>query len=278
MASRYGWETTGQRGWEALEDGAKGLRMSTTQLLKQKHEARDARAAMSGPLSNVRRGIIRHLVLCFDMSQANNRAIDYRPSRLEVMHAAIAKFLAEFFDINPLSHLMMVVTKNGSARIASKWGCSPSAHLRALKEEVLEDQTGLPSIQRTLELALTPLKGTPEYATREILYIASSLCTADTSNIHTVIAGLFENKVRCSVVGMGGELHVLRNLATETGGTYHVAMDSAHLKDLIVGHKDPPPLEKGRSSTFAHPMRVGFPQKVSNAKWDVDVENSQTEI
>ena len=117
MASRYGWETTGQRGWEALEDGAKGLRMSTTQLLKQKHEARDARAAMSGPLSNVRRGIIRHLVLCFDMSQANNRAIDYRPSRLEVMHAAIAKFLAEFFDINPLSHLMMVVTKNGSARI-----------------------------------------------------------------------------------------------------------------------------------------------------------------
>ena len=67
---------------------------------------------------------------------------------------------------------------------------------------------------------------------------------------------------------------MLRNLATETGGTYHVAMDSAHLKDLIVGHKDPPPLEKGRSSTFAHPMRVGFPQKVSNAKWDVDVENS----
>ena len=100
--------------------GRRGARMSTTQLLKQKHEARDARAAMSGPL--VRRGIIRHLVLCFDMSQATMKLLTTRPG-LEVMHAAIAKFLAEFFDINPLSHLMMVVT-HGSARASRQNGAA----------------------------------------------------------------------------------------------------------------------------------------------------------
>ncbi len=273
MSSRYGWETTGARGWEALEDGAKGLRMNTAQALQQKQDQRAARkAAADGVPANVRRGIIRHLVLCVDMSNANHRAIDYRPSRLQVLHAALAEFLPAFFDLNPLSHLMMVVTKGSSARIASEWGCQVGKHLKALKQEIVEEPEGLPSIMRTLELALTPLKGAPEYATREVLYVASSLCTDDVGNIHSTVAGLRQHRVRCSVVGMGGEMHILRQLANDTGGTYHVAMDSQHLRNLIVGHKDPPPLEKGRTSKFAHPMRVGFPQKVSPAKWDVDVE------
>ena len=52
MSSRYGWETTGARGWEALEDGAKGLRMNTAQALQQKQDQRAARKAAADGVGN----------------------------------------------------------------------------------------------------------------------------------------------------------------------------------------------------------------------------------
>ena len=281
VTMNYSWEGGGSRKWEALENSAKGLRMNSAVELQRKQRERNER--QSGLPSNVKTGLIRHLVLCIDMSQANARAIDYKPSRLQVIYESISEFLRGFFHVNPLSQLMIVVTKDGIAESTKGdvtgtnkrevWSSSPHVHLETLKDVIMRSEpSGLPSIQKAHDLALTHLKPGPKWTTRELMYIASSLCTNDAKHINASIEGLRDNHVRCSVVGMGGEMHVLRRLADETGGTYHVALDSNHLKDLIISQKEPPPLvEKNCLSKEAHRFMVGFPKKIHLSTWDLDL-------
>ena len=210
------------------------------------------------------------MCLCIDLSVANNKAIDYKPSRLELIYNSAIDFVRGFFDVNPLSQMMIVVTKNKKAFIASPMSSSSKSHLDNIKETIREDPTGQPSVQRALDLAFSCLKHVPDYAQKELLYLASALGTSDVENIFDIFNKLSNEKVRCSVVGMGGEVYVLRKMADTTGGVHHIAMDSDHYRMLINAHKSPPALEKNKFSNLAFPMKVGFPQKVDGSKWDVD--------
>jgi transcription initiation factor TFIIH subunit 2 len=270
----YSWESsTGGKNWQQLEeDGENGIQINQDIALQRKRE--DRLASRPSVPANVRRGIIRHLCVCIDLSVANNKATDYRPSRMELIYNSVLQFIHDFFDVNPLSHMMIVVTKNSEARIASEMSPTFRDHEENLKVAIRDLPLGQPSIQRSLQLAFSRLKNVPEYAQSELLYLASALGTSDLGNVHDTIEELKQRKVRCSVIGLGGELHVLRSLAEKTGGTHHVAMHSEHYKILLSGHKEPPALKKTQTSNLAHAMNVGFPQKVDASKWDIDPAHS----
>ena len=273
--ANYAWESSsGGRNWQQLEeDGEHGIQINQdVALLRKQKDRLTARPAVP---ANVRRGIIRHLCVCLDLSIANNKAMDYRPSRMELIYTSVLDFIRGFFDVNPLSQMMIVVTKNKQAMIASPMSSSLKVHEENMKIAIRHDPIGQPSIQRALELAFSRLKNVPEYAQKELLYLASALGTSDVGNVHDTIQCLVQEKVRCSVLGMGGELYVLRTLADATGGTHHIAMDGEHYRVLLNAHKSPPAMEKNKTSNLAHPMKVGFPQKVDDSKWDINPNTNE---
>ena len=267
--ANYAWESSaGGRGWETLEEDAQGLKVNDDVALAQKNIDRHASKPLN--IQDVRRGIIRHLCLCIDLSASNNKAMDYRPSRMELIYSSVLDFVNGFFDVNPLSQMMIVITKNKKAHVISKMSSSPRDHCENIKEAISKDPIGQPSIQRSLELAFSRLKHVPEYAQKELLYLASALGTSDVGNIHDTIDDLKKEKIRCSVLGMGGEIHILHKLTEMTGGSHHIAMHSEHYRDILNSHKSPPALEKEKMSNLAFPMKVGFPQKIDGSKWDID--------
>ncbi|KAI3461454.1 hypothetical protein Pfo_018117 [Paulownia fortunei] len=49
------------------------------------------------------------------------------------------------------------------------------------------------------------------------------------------------SKIRCSIIGPSADLYICLHLCHETGGSYSVALDEAHLKELVLEHAPPPP-------------------------------------
>lgn len=66
--------------------------------------------------------------------------------------------------------------------------------------------------------------------------------------------------VRCSVIGLAAEVHVCRQLANITGGTYNVIMDDCHFKDLLFQQVEPPPASLCLESSL---IKMGFPHQMS---------------
>lgn len=169
----------------------------------------------------------RYLILALDLSAAANDA-DMKPTRLRMVAALAAQFVRDFFDHNPLSQLCVVALRDGKVHRVSELGASPELHARELAR--LQVGSGVASLQRLLDDALAVLRNAPPYGLREVLLLSSSLCTVDEGDVFTSSAACVRAKVRVSAVGMGGEVHVLRRVSRETGGTYAVARNERHFE------------------------------------------------
>lgn len=90
----------------------------------------------------------------------------------------------------------------------------------------------------------------PSTNSREILLVWSSLTTQDPGNIHETIAALAKEGVRVSCVSLAAEVKVLHTLTEKTGGSFHVALDEDHLRQLILDFVPPPPLEQDLEPTL----------------------------
>lgn len=65
--------------------------------------------------------------------------------------------------------------------------------------------------------------------------------------------------MRCSVIGLAAEVHICKQLAKDTGGTYNVILDDCHFKDLLYQQIDPPPAASGLESSL---IKMGFPHQM----------------
>ncbi|CAH1757234.1 13968_t:CDS:2 [Entrophospora sp. SA101] len=106
----YSWEEEYRRSWDVIQEDEDGSLKRTVEslqnLLKRKRLLRDT--------ATIRRGIIRHLFLILDLSEAMAEK-DLRPSRLELTLSYTEQFILEYFDQNPISQLGIIVTKTGVA-------------------------------------------------------------------------------------------------------------------------------------------------------------------
>lgn len=211
---------------------------------------------------NVRKGLIRYVYVVVDLSRGMG-AKDWKPHRLGCVSDALQQFVRDYFDQNPISQLGVIGVKGMKSEKLSELSGNPKSHMEKLRDARVVDKE--PSLQNALEIAKSSLKTVPAYGSREVVVVYGSLVTADPSDIFATIASLKRENIRVSFVGIGAEMHLLRKIADETQGTYHVAMDATHLQHLLTAFTFPSPTVASAASRFATLVEMGFPQRRSGA-------------
>jgi len=210
----------------------------------------------------VQRGIIRHLFLIIDLSNAMNDA-DLKPTRLDLTISLAESFVQEFFDQNPISQLGIIATRDGLAEKVTELGGNPMEHLHALRNRDMKETRGEPSLQNALELARGKLVTAPTQGTKEVLICVGSLTSNDPGDLYNVIEKCEAEGIRISVISLAAEVFVGRYMCEQTGGTYAVVLNEGHYKDLLFDIVPPPAMtEAMRLKYGASMILMGFPTRV----------------
>lgn len=248
----YSWESKKVRSWEQIEEDPETGRLKSFE--KSEQIARKKRR--DDGLSGVRRGVIRFCVIVIDMSNPLS-AVDYKPSRAELIADAVVTFAAEFFDNNPISQLAVVLTRDADAAKICSFCSSEKLIAEAVRKALRLAPLGTASLQNALNAARRLLSSVPPYGLKEAIICYGSLSTCDPGDIHATIDSLVTDKIRCSAVGMAAELHILRVLTKKTEGLYVIATDENHYRDSLSAHVVPPPTTSKQVS--ASLIRMGYP-------------------
>lgn len=249
----YRWETDYEKTWEAIKENEDGLLQPSIEEMIQRNKRRRALQK-----KNLRLGIMRHLFIVLDFSEAMMRN-DLKPSRINCVLKILELFLSEFSGLNPISQVGIILTRNKKFELLSPMSSDMKAHTVALSKLINTPCTGEPSLQNSLEAAQTTLKHMPDHTSKEVLVILGSLTTCDPGDIHATIQSLASFNIRCSVIGLSAEIKVCKTLVTETKGSYDIVIDDSHLKSVVFEHLNPPPAKKGTQSSL---IRMGFSQYV----------------
>ncbi|KAJ4800561.1 General transcription factor IIH subunit 2 [Rhynchospora pubera] len=118
---------------------------------------------------------------------------------------------------------------------------------------------GEASLQNALELVHGYLSQIPSYGHREVLILSSALTTCDPGDVMETVQRCKRAKIRCSVIGLSAEVFICKHLCEETGGTYTVALNESHFKELLLEHAPPPPAIAEYAA--ANLIKMGFPQR-----------------
>eukprot|EP00994_Dinema_validum_P008922 NODE_847_length_1302_cov_72.954509_g621_i0.p1 GENE.NODE_847_length_1302_cov_72.954509_g621_i0~~NODE_847_length_1302_cov_72.954509_g621_i0.p1 ORF type:complete len:428 (+),score=109.67 NODE_847_length_1302_cov_72.954509_g621_i0:62-1285(+) len=253
VVDAYSWEGEMERPWENIEEDEEGN-------IKTSHTATyHRRTVHSESELVVRRGVIRYLYVVLDMSEAANDK-DMPPSRLAMMLETLLDLISEFFDQNPLSQMGIILTRDSVGEVL----CFSSN--RKVLEDTVEDiylsvGSGSPSVENVLLLAMNAFDDIPGYASKELLFLYNSMQSCDPGHIFAAIEQCTEQRIRCSVVGVGGEIFMLRKLASDTRGTYWVALNEGHYHDLVLLHVTPPPSPPVEGEQSAELILMGFPPR-----------------
>lgn len=253
QASGYRWETDYERTWEALKENEDGLLQPSIEEMLQKNKRR--RALMK---KNLRLGIMRHIYLILDFAEAMTKN-DLKPTRHCCMLKILEMFLSEFAGLNPISQLGIIITRNKRFEVISPLSSEMKTHLANIEKLKKDPCVGEPSLQNSLEAAMTVLKHMPSHTSKEIIVVMGSLTTCDPGDIHSTIQQLSYYNIRCSVIGLAAEIKVCKTLVQETKGSYDVVIDDAHFKDIFFEHLNPPPATFATKSTL---IKMGFSQYV----------------
>jgi len=245
--------------WTSLAtDGSSAVTLTAAEAAEAVRRRR--RALPSGPdaignalTRRLIRDLIRYLYLVLDMSSAALQPPDHltgsgsaaptAKTRHAVLLATAIAYVREYYDQNPISHLGIVLLKDGQAQLVSPLGGSPGAHLGALQGPALGPGScgGNASLMNGLECAGRSLSAAPAHGSREVLVLTCSLRSDDPGDLMGAAEGAASIGVRVSAVGLAGaEVYAVRRICEITGGSYAVASDGGHLRRLVRGHCVPP--------------------------------------
>ncbi|KAJ0083275.1 general transcription factor IIH subunit 2 isoform X1 [Pistacia vera] len=262
------WERSyaDDRSWEALQEDESGLLrpIDNSAIYHAQYRRRLRARSLSANASRIQKGLIRYLYIVIDLSRAASE-MDFRPSRMAVVAKNVEAFVREFFDQNPLSQIGLVTIKDGVAHCLTDLGGSPESHIKALMGKL--ECSGDASLQNALDLTQALLNQIPSYGHREVLILYSALSTCDPGNIMETIQQCKKSKIRCSVIGLSAEMFVCKHLCHETGGSYSVALDESHFKELILEHAPPPPAIA--EFAIANLIKMGFPQRAAESSTSI---------
>ncbi|KAL7321186.1 hypothetical protein PS15m_000984 [Mucor circinelloides] len=251
----YAWEEEYKRSWDILQEDSEGRLSSVVSQLQQQRKRR----RLLKDTAIIQRGIIRHLFLVIDLSEAMNEK-DLRPSRVELTLTYAQQFVIEYFDQNPISQLGIIVTRDGIAEKLTELSGNPTDHIKALKSKKNTETSGEPSLQNSLQLARASMLGVPSHGSKEVLLVFGSLTTCDPSDIHETIDLLKKEMVRVNIVGLAAEVQICRLLCESTKGTYGVVLNEAHYKDLLFEVVPPPAVLPNKNTSNL--VTMGFPRRL----------------
>ncbi|KAG2442629.1 hypothetical protein HXX76_002714 [Chlamydomonas incerta] len=241
--------------WDQLQEDEHG-NLFVDKTAEQR--ARRQRLLSAAQSARIRKGMIRYVLLVVDLSRAA-AAQDLRPNRLGCMLSLCRSFVREFFDQNPLSQLGIAVMRSGLVEKLTDLSGSPEAQVARLDAGKLGAPAGDASLQNALDLGVSLLRQLPPYGHRELLLLFAALASCDPGNVMDAVKACKDNHIRVSVVGVAAEVYVCRRITEDTGGTYGVALNEAHLEQLLMAHSPPPPATAAQAK--AELVRMGFPQR-----------------
>ncbi|KDN45186.1 hypothetical protein RSAG8_05101, partial [Rhizoctonia solani AG-8 WAC10335] len=251
----YSWEANYVRSWDQVqEDEGGNLAHSVDDLI-----ARKRRQRLLGPSSAIRRAIIRHLVLLVDLSAAMADR-DLRPTRFELALDCARAFVVEWCEQNPLGQIGVVGMRAGiGERIVEMTG-NPHDILRAIADKRKLEPAGEPSLQNAIEVARAGMRHP----------FTDPLVEGDCDHLwltHDLRPGI-------SLVALAAEMKICRELCQKTEGTFGVALNEGHFKDLLFEHIPPPAHRAARGGNESLPaksaslnpnadlMLMGFPTRL----------------
>eukprot|EP01084_Bolivina_argentea_P010172 18948_1 len=222
----------------------------------------------------VEKGMIRYIYIILDCSQSMNKR-DLKPNRMVVAQQMIEKFITEFFDQNPLSQLGLIIGHHKIAQKITDLGGNPLQQIEKLhniSDDLLlysendnnNNNNNCLSIQNCLEVAKNSLSQIPIHGSREIILITSALSSIDPSDIFDTIKLLKLNKIRCNIISLSAELHILSLISSLTCGTFNVAMNASHFHNLLLTMVPPQPILNKYYKIGRKWIKMGFPQQKIN--------------
>lgn len=259
----YAWEASYTRSWDAVQEDETGsLQHAVDDLMAQGRRRR-----LLAPTAAIRRTIIRHLILLLDLSNSMMDR-DMRPTRFDLTLEYAREFISEWFDQNPLGQMGVVGMRSGVAERLGEMAGNQQDVLKSLEKRTSLEPAGEPSLQNAIEMAKASMAHLPTHSSREILIIYGSLTTVDPGNIHDTLEECIKDKIRISVVSLSAEMKICRELCDKTGGTFGVALNEGHFKDLLF-ELIPPPAQrstgKGLGSSASDLMMMGFPTRLPDS-------------
>ncbi|KAF8590980.1 TFIIH basal transcription factor complex, subunit SSL1 [Ramaria rubella] len=258
----YSWEASYTRSWDTVqEDEGGSLQHAVEDLMAQGRRRR-----LLAPTAAIRRTIIRHLIILLDLSSSMMDR-DMRPTRFDITLEYTREFVSEWFDQNPLGQIGLVGMRGGVGERFGEMAGNPQDVLKVLSSRTKLEPTGEPSLQNAIEMARASMSHLPTHSSREIMIIYGSLTTCDPGNIHDTLDACIQDKIRVSVVALAAEMKICREFCDKTGGTFGVALNEGHFKDLLF-ELIPPPAQRatgragGAGSAAADLMMMGFPTRL----------------
>ena len=222
----------------------------------------------------IKRGMTRYLILVVDASIAMHDK-DFEPSRLKTSEEILSDFITEYFDQNPISHLSIIITKEGLAEKLTELSGNPKHHVQSL-QDALDKGRGMASFQNALELAYKTLmfailtkkvhlfftqssyRNIPKFGTREVLLVTGSISTCDPGDINETIDKLKNNKIRTSVISLSSEVYICKRIAEHTKGKFFVPLSKHNFRQMLFTFIQPPPeCFEQKEVTL---INMGFPQ------------------
>jgi transcription initiation factor TFIIH subunit 2 len=276
-ATSHAWEASLEHSWEtAVREDAEG-----NIILADRDTAADAIRRRRKRLEltdyaqrrrRVVRDMIRYLYVVVDASRTMREKDPVLPpgTRLEATLNLLQDFVSEYYDQNPLSHLGIVLVRNGEAEILSQLSSNAKTHkvaIQSLLQLILSEgpnKGGEFSLQNGLEVAGRSLGHQPRYGSREVVVLSAALSTCDPGNILAdTLPRLQAAGIRVSAFSLAAEMHVLHKVAEETGGVVGVCLDKPHFRDwLLTGQSVPPPCLR-KEDSGCEMINFGFPTRVS---------------
>ncbi|KAL9097896.1 MAG: hypothetical protein Q9165_000222 [Trypethelium subeluteriae] len=264
-------KATGQARWEASAQNlglTEGVDGGIAGALERDLEA-TKRARLKKNTTPTQRGIIRHLILVLDLSEAMAEK-DFKPNRYTFVLRSTLSYIREFFEQNPISQLALVGMKDGLAKPISDLSGNPNLHLSAVRALMQKEGQGNPSLQNALEMSCAMLQGAPSHGTREVVIVLGALLTNDPGDIYTTIRRCAKERLRVGIVGLAARLHICGEIVSRTNGGddsgYGVAVDEFGLKDLLMATTTPPEIRgEGMQgpSALASLLKMGFPNRIA---------------
>ncbi|KAG9550754.1 transcription initiation factor TFIIH subunit H2, variant, partial [Aureobasidium melanogenum] len=247
--NRARWEAGAQKNWD-LHEGDDG---NLTSVLGGMEEA-TKRLRLQKDTTPLQRGIIRHCLLVLDLSIAMTEK-DLRPTRFLLTLTYTIAFVREFFEQNPISQLGILGMRDGLAVRISELSGNPNDHITALKELRKTEPKGAASLQNALDMARAALYHTPSHGTREVVIILGALSSSDPGDIHQTINACVRDKLRVTVIGLAAQMHICADLCARTNagdtGSYNVALDEPHYRELLMAITTPPVMRQTSSTSTA---------------------------
>lgn len=274
---RHAWETEYSR---TVEKNIVTIDEEPLGQSVQEREEERKRKRLRKDTKPFQRGIIRHVVLVLDLSEAMLEK-DMRPNRYIAMINYTQDYVREFFEQNPISQMSVLGMHDGVCIRVSELSGNPAEHVAAIQglrsKDDGKEPKGAPSLQNALELARATLYHTPSHGTREVIVVFGSLLSLDPGDIHQTVKACVRDRIRVSVIGMSARLKICTEIVTRTNAgdesEYTIATDQEMLKELLIATTTPPVIRQTKTTTSAQPpessaalMMMGFPSRVVEDK------------